>query len=522
MKRTGFIAPVACVSLCGALLLNSCSTCGDPASQLPVIKGAATPAAPGLATTNAEAAGLLSLSLGEAVLMALERNESFCIERLGPAARQLEELAQGAAFEPVLSGSVEAGRSRSTVSTGDVGLAETIDADSVAAELSVAGFLSTGTTLELAGGAGKASSAAGSQSYSDQLNWEATLTQSLLRGRGTAANLARLRQARLDTQMSVHEFRAAAETLVAQVERAYWDHVLAGRAMEIHEQSVQIATREVEEVRERIKVGNVAETELAAAEAELASRQEQLITARGDLAKRRLNFVRLLNPGGEAAWERELALRDAPELPALALGGVDGHVRTSLERRADLAQARLQIERGGLEVVRTRNGLLPRLDLFVKLGGSSYASSLSDAGDENGDGIEYGGGISFEMPLGNRDARAQHGLAVLSVERAQAALRNMEQLAQVDVRSAYVEVVRAEERVKATQATRELREKTWRNEQEKFLVGRSTTFLVSQAGRDAVASRIAEVESVIGYRKALLDLARLDGSLLSRWGLEVQ
>jgi hypothetical protein len=50
-------------------------------------------------------------------------------------------------------------------------------------------------------------------------------------------------------------------------------------------------------------------------------------------------------------------------------------------------------------------------------------------------------------------------------------------------------------------------------------VGRSTSFLVAQAQRDLVSSQIYEVEAVINYLKALVDLHRLEGSLLTRRGI---
>jgi outer membrane protein TolC len=130
-------------------------------------------------------------------------------------------------------------------------------------------------------------------------------------------------------------------------------------------------------------------------------------------------------------------------------------------------------------------------------------------------------GLNFEMPLGNRSARASYERSQLSLEQARAALRNMEQLVQVDVRSACVDVESVAGQVKATAATRALREKTLDTEREKFRVGKSTTLLVSQAARDALASQIAESEAIVAYRKALLALYRLEGSLLARRGIAV-
>ena len=50
-------------------------------------------------------------------------------------------------------------------------------------------------------------------------------------------------------------------------------------------------------------------------------------------------------------------------------------------------------------------------------------------------------------------------------------------------------------------------------------MGKSTSFLVAQAQRDLLVSRIAEVRALAGYLKELVDLYRQDGSLLERRGI---
>ena len=193
-----------------------------------------------------------------------------------------------------------------------------------------------------------------------------------------------------------------------------------------------------------------------------------------------------------------------------------------LNQRPDIKQALLQIERGEMDVIRTRNGLLPKLDLFVRLGNSSYAHSFSSAADEDGDDTTWTVGLQFEYALGRRAEKAEHQYAQLSVMQTQHALENMRQLAQLDVRTAYVEVKRTSEQINASAATRELRDEVLRTEEEKFRVGTSTALLVSQARRDLVTSQIAEVEAVVAYRKALLQLYRADGTLLDRREITVQ
>jgi outer membrane protein TolC len=98
-------------------------------------------------------------------------------------------------------------------------------------------------------------------------------------------------------------------------------------------------------------------------------------------------------------------------------------------------------------------------------------------------------------------------------------VKNLAQLVQVDVRSAYIEVTRAKEQISATAATRALQEEKARIEAEKFRVGKSTTLLVAQAQRDLLSSRITEIETITNYLKALIELHRLEGSLLERRGI---
>jgi outer membrane protein TolC len=90
---------------------------------------------------------------------------------------------------------------------------------------------------------------------------------------------------------------------------------------------------------------------------------------------------------------------------------------------------------------------------------------------------------------------------------------------EVDVRTAYIEVNRTKQQIGASSVTRMFNEDKLRTETEKLRVGKSTSFLVAQAQRDLLVSRIAEVRALANYLKALIDLYRQDGSLLERRGI---
>ena len=188
--------------------------------------------------------------------------------------------------------------------------------------------------------------------------------------------------------------------------------------------------------------------------------------------------------------------------------------------RPDLNQAQLLIQRGDLEIVKTKNGLLPRMDLFIGLGKTGYADSFGrSVGDIGGDGYDLSAGITLEFPFANREAQARHQRSLLARRQVAESLRNVEDLVREDVESAYIEVQRTRQQVDATAATRRFQEEKVRAETAKFHVGRTTALLVAQVQRDLVASQVAEVAAVTNCLEAQTSLFRLEGSLLVRRGI---
>jgi len=460
----------------------------------------------------------LELTVEEAVLRALENNRALAVQRHNPEIVQTFEDQERAFFDPTLTGRLteEAARDHRTPGgSGDGSYSSTATGGSAG----VRKRLPTGTTIEVGAEAESATSTIDDdRTTASRLGL--TVTQALLRGRGVSVNTASLRQAELDTLASKYELHGFAEALAAEAELAYWDYALAGRQIEIFEQSLELAEQQQREVEERIRLGNVAESELAAAKAEVALRKEDLINARSALASNRLRLLRLTNETAPGSWEREVVLKDHPAVPEAEPDAVEAHVELALQRRPDLNEARVGVKRGELEIVKTKNGLLPRMDLFITLGKTGYARSFFDSVEDVG-GPHYDAlaGVSLEYPFGNRDAKARNRRATLSLSRSNEAVANLEQLVELDVRLVYIEANRAKEQIAATAATRALQEEKLRSETEKFRVGKSTSLLVAQAQRDLVASRIAEIRAIVNYLKAIVDLHRQDGSLLERRGV---
>ena len=466
-----------------------------------------------LSVSGQESSQDSGISIEEAILRAFENNKAFQIERINPEIRKTYEDEEKAVFDPAIS--LDSSMSKSTLASGIVDLTKierNNNSVAISKKFSIGTEISAGVETQRINSerSGIQTSAAGVIS----------LSQPLLKGFGRGANLANLRKAGLALRSSEYEFRGFAEALVADVEKTCWDYVLAQRRISIFQESQKIAEEQLEETRKRIKIGKLAKVELYAAEAEVALRKEALINARSDLALTRLKLQRMINSPDGNPLESSINISDKPVAVETEINAVSEHISRALKMRPEINQAKLDLEQDEIEIVRTKNGLLPVLDFFITVGKTGYSDSFGDAFSKINEGkYDISAGITFKFPIRNRAQKARYKRSVLFSKQSDEALKNLEQLIEVDVRYAVIEINRAKEQVSATAATRKLQEESLRAETEKFRVGKSTALLVARAQRDFTLSQLSEVESVITYLKATINLYQQEGTLLERRGI---
>lgn len=497
----------------------------DRADQHSVELGA--PARPSKAAENAAgiddvpAEGALELSPERAVVLALRNNRALSVEQFNPAIAGTFEQIELGIYDPRLfaDGSLaREKRSETSRATGDTFNVKGQNSD---ARVGVAQRLPTGTDVAV----DLSTNRAYSNRTSDQHEARAglTLTQALLQGADPAANLVAVKQARLERDASLFELRGFTQLLVADVEATYWRYALAQREIEIFEQALAVAQQVADEMRTRIEVGDRAPADAAVPDAEVELRRQDLIDAQGRLAVLKLQLLRLISPGGELSPHRELVVNAVPAALPPVDADVEQHVALALQYRPELHEAAVRFEQDRLEVVNTRNGLLPRLDLFITLGRTGFAGSFAEATNAmDGDTYDLTAGLLFEYPLGNREAEALNRQAMLVRDRARQSVLNLRQLVELDVRRAYIEIDRARQQIDATAAARALREQIVQNETAKLNEGKSVPLLVAIAQRDLLESRISEISAIVALKLAIIDLYRLDGTLLNRRGVEVE
>jgi outer membrane protein TolC len=461
---------------------------------------------------------LVDLSLEQAISLGLQNNRDLAIEELNPVIAGAYERIERGVFQPELFAQVQQDEERTSEISRSTEEQFSVKGKDERFTAGIRNELATGTDVEASVGHGRSISDRTPEQQEARLGL--SVTQALLRGFGPGVNLASVQQAELGTRASLYELRGFVEALIAECETAYWNFILAREEIAIFERSLEVAIRQRDDIEEQIEVGALAENDAAAARAEVARRKQALIEARSQLEDRRLRLLGLIYPQGLARDEFEVNAGSLPRTEPEPIEDVADRLLLADRLRPELNEARLRHEQNRLETVKTRNGLLPRLDLFVDLGKTGYADALSDAFQNlDEDTYEVSGGIRFSQYLGNQSARGRHDLAMATYDQSRIAIANLEDIVRLDVRLAVTEVERIRQQISASAETRAFQEESLRAEQERFDVGAGTALLVAQAQRDLLASQIVEVEAIVQYRVALVDLYLAEGSLLERRGI---
>ena len=460
----------------------------------------------------------MTISLESAIKSALEQNIALKVEKIRPEIARTVIDKERAAFDTEVSGEFSGTErlGKTIFQQGNLG-------DSVAnrtdAGIGIKKLSETGTrgivdlTME------RSRSARSDNLFATRLG--ISLTHPLRRGNGRDINLVSLRQAELDLDWSEYELKGFVLSFVAHVEKQYWQHYLSNRQLEIVKESLELARQQQEETHKRIEAGSIAESEEAAAEAEVALRCEDLINAESQLVETAVSLLRSINPDTGKFWLMRPVLIDEPVFARPERMTLEEHLAVAVEMRPELQQAKLMLARDRLDVVASRNGLLPQLDFFVTLGKTGYSTSLTGSNPRPGEKGSYdiAAGFTYDLVRGRRAARAEVRRADASAAMRREALDNLEQLIREDVIKAYIEVERTMQQIAATAATSQRQLEKLRVEEVKFNVGKTTAFQVAQAQRDLTGARIAEARAAAGYTMAIVDLLRADGSLLERNGI---
>lgn len=478
----------------------------------------------------------LALSREAALVTALLNNPGLEVARFGPRIAGMAVPEALAAFDPRLSGSLfyeDDTRQLTAVQSftfreGEDGGGGRQPARPFFLDrqtLNVSGRLSTlfpgGTGLSFDGVVDRSDTNFTPREYEG--SWNVQVSQPLLEGRGREVNLIALRQAENRAVQSAWQVRRSVLDLVAQVERAYWDLVLAQEVVGIREFGVRLAEEQLDLNQDLVDTGRAVRSAVLSARAERASRRADLEDARGRVRSLGLRLLRLLDPSASGRIDGNTAVEavDAPRAERVEVD-VEQSVREALARRPAVFRDRIETLNRRLDVVAAEDALQPELDLVAGYGRTSLGLELGDGLDHLVDDSRfdhYRLALELDLPLIGRGELARYRSARLSEMRSEAILRDTALAVSEEVRRAAVDVETQWLRIEATEEAVSSREEELRIERDRYEVGMARNLDVLQVQRLLIEAQVDEITAKVRYLQALTDLDRAEGTLLEKRGI---
>ncbi len=470
------------------------------------------------------------LAVDDVVRLALEQNLTIQVERLNPQIQDYAVAEARSVYTPYVSSSLFTNSADSPVNSFLSGGQDRVADDELGGNVGVNQLLPWGGSYNVSWDSSRLTTSNLFSNFDPTIrsSIDASFSQPLLRNMRIDSYRQQLLVSRKNREMSDIDLQQTVAATVRLVRNAYWDLSYALHSLEAEQTSLGLARELLRNNRSRVEIGTMAPIDIVEAEAEVARREEAVIIAEGAIseAEDRLKSL-IFDPDMPDFWKLRLELSDLPAVDARPVD-LDAAVKSALENRTDIRQARKQIETTDINIRYFHNQTLPDINAQVDysvigLGGTQFVRGDGFPGPiigqiDHGYGSVLGDlvGNSFPnwrlalvvgYPIGASEAEANLARTRLQRNQTEKQVRHIQLRAATEVREAGRQLMTNQKRIDASRVARQLAERRLEAEEKKFSAGLSTSFFVFQAQRDLAAARNDELRAYLDYAKSVTDFA---------------
>ena len=502
-----------------------------------------------------------SLTLNDAIKLALENNNDIEVTRQNVRIAEFDLRAARGVYQPRLTGQTY--YERSTVPNISFFAPEvtTITNNSFVGNAGVRAYVPKfGTILEVTANNTRLGSDNPVSIISPQFNSNVTasVTQPLFRGRSFDQNRRTIEIAKRNLSLTDAQFRQRTIETIVNVQRAYWDLAFALRNLQVQRDSVKDAKDQYEHNKRLVEEGQLAPIDIVASETQVANFEQAVYEALNVVNQSENALKNFVSPNKNAKiWSESVTPTDPVDLappdttlkealdaalanrPELELNQVQRDIN-AIDRRFYAEQKKPQIDLvasytsagvgGGLNPNFTnpfcRDGntdpavCAAALQPLLQNVGSS-GSAVTDVFSNKYPTVRVG--VQFNLPLfGDKTAGAQYGRSLVEGERIETQRSQLEQTIQVDVRNAIQAVRTAEARLRSAAIARENSVKQYESEQRKLDAGQTDIYKVLERQTALTVARSNELRAQTDLNKSIADLQRATGNSLKANNVEAR
>lgn len=313
--------------------------------------------------------------------------------------------------------------------------------------------------------------------------------------------LTRINQAELARKQADAQSEIVIQQIRFEVVKSYYGVLVAQSKKEVADEAVRLAEADVKRARDLFDTGLVVQSDLLAAQVQVAEFRQQQIQAGGEVAISQA----LLNTALGLAVDAPHKIAGELGLRSFDSGNQEELVRLGLEHRPEIVRTKLG-RQSAREGTRGAQGeLLPRLDVFGGFGvsGRNWTSGSSD--------YTVGASLTFNVFDAGRKSRLAQARA--NEEMAAANQDHIASQIRFEIVRAFHQYVSARERVGVASRVVEQAGEALRIIQDRYQAGLTTMTEVLRAETTFVRSQMtwlaARYDYYVGYAEVLRSTGRL-------------
>lgn len=322
------------------------------------------------------------------------------------------------------------------------------------------------------------------------------------------------KQAKLGLKSSELQFQKLKDDISLYVVNSYLNALLSKENYKIAEDQVKVTQQQINNIQTLVDEGVNPKSDLYNVQAQLASNNEQLITAQNGIDLALLNLAQLLQipHSGFDIEDVTFNLSSAE----LAYENTDKIFNKAVQDRPEIKAAEINIENSELDIELAKAAFFPTVSLGGGLG-TSYQHTLGEKdrrtiidpntgmvssipngfGKQFDDNLGYNIGVSVSIPIfnGNR-TRSSVDRAIISNKRVAFGLEQAKQDLLSTIENAYLDARAALNQYRASEASLTAQEEAFRAAQESYNYGAMTSFEFEQ-----VRNRLISAQSTLANSK---------------------
>ena len=358
--------------------------------------------------------------------------------------------------------------------------------------------------------------------------------QNLLQGFGVALNNRFIRVAQINITASREAFRAALLNLVTSVLNLYWDYVAANDQLKLRRHALELTDKFVADTKYEISIGAIAGVELPRAEADLASRKQDMTIAQATLRQRATVLKEALSHSEDPALEAaQIVPIDRIEVPAEeTLPPLRELVTHAMSKRPDVQVSKLNDQTQEIGLAGTTNPLLPSLSVTLQTYDRGVAGAPQSTGGTPNPYFVGGYGsalqqivrrnfpnnyasVSFSAPFYNRQAQGDYGIDQLQYRQSQLTGQRSDNQIVVDISSQMAALRQARARFETARNTRQLQEQLLEAERKRSYGPQTFNFIMTDQ-RALITAEVSEENAAAAYVHARVALDQVLGETLDK------